>query len=214
MDYNDDVKYPITCKKAVGKGIRLNTIQCGNDPECTKYWKDIARLGSGAYVAIPLEGGVRKITTPHDKRLAEINGDLVRLTLLYGPAAKRETDSKKLDVARALATEVAADRAGYLAKEGKTAAYDLLDNIRAGKVKLESLRVEDLPADMQKMTAQERRDYLAKVARTRTKLLQEAYDLDRQRNVLIGKELNRNKDSFDSQVLEMLRKQASKHLKF
>ncbi len=30
MDYNDDVKYPETCKKAVEKGIIINTIQCGN----------------------------------------------------------------------------------------------------------------------------------------------------------------------------------------
>src|SRR4051794_6136845 len=29
MDYKDDVKYPDTCKRAVEKGILVNTIQCG-----------------------------------------------------------------------------------------------------------------------------------------------------------------------------------------
>src|SRR5208282_5270293 len=44
MDYKDDVKYPVTCKKACEKGIIINTIQCGNDAECTKYWQDICKL--------------------------------------------------------------------------------------------------------------------------------------------------------------------------
>src|SRR5213079_651243 len=35
MDYKDDVKYPDTCKKAVELGILINTVQCGNDFECT-----------------------------------------------------------------------------------------------------------------------------------------------------------------------------------
>ncbi len=213
MDYNDDVKYPATCKKALEKGILINAVQCGNDADCMKYWKDIAQRGGGAYVAIPQAGGVRTFTTPHDRRLAEINTELIRNTILFGPAVRREADLKKLDVARGLPVEVAADRVGYLAKEGRTASYDLIDNIRMGKVKLESLRVEELPADMQKMTALQRRDHLGKVARVRAKLLQEAYELDRQRGEQIRKELQRHKDSFDSQVLEVLRKQVSKRMR-
>src|SRR6478672_6965914 len=58
MDYKDDVKYPETCKKAVEKGILINTIQCGVDAECTKAWKDIAVKSEGSYVAIPQDGGV------------------------------------------------------------------------------------------------------------------------------------------------------------
>ena len=58
MDYPDDVKYPETCKKAVEKEIIINTIQCGSDPECTKYWKDIAVKSEGSYAAIPQAGGV------------------------------------------------------------------------------------------------------------------------------------------------------------
>src|SRR5262249_35678989 len=53
MDYTDDVKYPETCKKAVEKGIIINTIQCGGDAACAKAWKDIAAKSEGTYVAIP-----------------------------------------------------------------------------------------------------------------------------------------------------------------
>ena len=38
------------------------------------------------------------------------------------------------------------------AKRRRHAAYDLLDNIKDGKVKLEELKKEQLPPEMQKMT--------------------------------------------------------------
>jgi len=58
MDYTDDVKYPVTCKAAVEKGIIINTVQCGNDADCTKIWKDIGEKGKGSSVAIPQDGAV------------------------------------------------------------------------------------------------------------------------------------------------------------
>jgi Mg-chelatase subunit ChlD len=214
MDYTDDVKYPITCAKALERGILINTIQCGSDADCTRYWKDICEKAGGAYAAIPQGGGAAGLSTPFDKRLAEINNELARTTLVFGDNRKRDADGKKAQVVLTLPQEVAADRAGYLAKEGKVARYDLLDSIRAGKIKLETLRAEELPAELQKMTPKERREHLAKVAAQRAKLLREAHELDRQRTAHIAKELAKNKNSFDSQVLEMLRKQATRRIRY
>jgi Mg-chelatase subunit ChlD len=73
MDYKDDVKYPETCKKAAAKGIIINTVQCGNDPECRKYWQDICVKAEGTYVQIAQEGGVIAVATPFDKRLGELS---------------------------------------------------------------------------------------------------------------------------------------------
>jgi Mg-chelatase subunit ChlD len=214
MDYNDDVKYPVTCKKAVEKGILINTIQCGNDADCTKHWKEICTLGGGAYVAIPQAGGVQTIKTTFDKRLAEINAELVKNTLIYGDAKKKEADNKKLQMAGALPAEIAADRVCYLAKEGMAAHYDLLDAGRAGKVKWESLRAEELPSVLEKMTPRERREHVSKLAEQRAKLLLEARDLDRKRHVQITRTLTENKDSFDSQVFQILRKQAKRLIRY
>jgi hypothetical protein len=214
MDYPDDVKYPVTCGKAMERGILINTIQCGNDADCTRYWKDICEKGGGAYAAIPQGGGATTISTPFDKRLGEINSELARTTLVFGDPRKRDADAKKAQVVLTLPLEVAADRAGYLAKEGKVARYDLLDSIRAGKVKLETLRPEELPLDMQKMTPKERGEHLEKVSQVRAKLLREANELDRQRSAHIARELARNKNSFDSQVLEMLRKQSFRRIRY
>jgi hypothetical protein len=215
MDYDDDVKYPETCKKARARGILINAVQCGNDDECARYWRDIAARTRGAHVTIPLSGGVRTLATPFDRRLHQINGELVRHTVLFGPAARRQVDEKKLAVAADLPAAVAADRAAYMAREGRAAACDLIDAVRAGKVTLESLPAEELPAPMHKMTVAQRRLYLAGVAKMQADLLREASTLDRQRAGYIAREMQPNRDSFDSQVLELLRKQAtSRRLRF
>ncbi|MFO0841076.1 MAG: vWA domain-containing protein [Gemmataceae bacterium] len=214
MDYNDDVKYPISCSRAMERGILINAIQCGSDPECTKFWKDIAEKGGGGFAVIPQGGGVRGVSTPFDRRLADINAELTRGTIVYGDARKRDADAKKVQAALALPSEIAADRAGYLAKEGKVARYDLLDMARSGVVDLDKVRADDLPEALRRMSPKERREHLEKVGQARAKLLREAHDLDRHRSATITKELERNKDSFDSQVLNMLRKQAARRVRY
>jgi hypothetical protein len=111
MDYKDDVKYPVTCKKAVEKGILINTVQCGEDLDCTKYWKDIAAKAGGEYVAIPQGGGVVAMTTPFDGPLAHLGEELFKSALVYGDFVMKGKGSRALTAARALKGPAAADRA-------------------------------------------------------------------------------------------------------
>src|SRR5262249_26347279 len=127
MDYKDDVKYPETCKKACEKGIIINTIQCGNDGECTRHWKDICVKAEGSFVQIAQEGGVVAVTTPFDKDLAEINGELAKTTLVFGNHEQQAAGLAKNEAAGKLAPEAAAARVAYQAKNAQCAAYDLLD---------------------------------------------------------------------------------------
>jgi hypothetical protein len=218
MDYPDDVKYPVTCKKAVEKGIIINTIQCGNGAECTRIWKDIAAKSEGSYAAIPQEGGVVAVPTPYDARLAELNGALVRTAVVYGGADKRRDGARKAETAtRALAKEEAADRAAYSGKSGKVLEGDLLDDIKDKKVDLNKLKEEELPAELKKLkTDKERQEYLDNLAKKRAEINKEVLDLDKKRTDFIAQEMARkgkgkDRDSFDNQVLEILRKQARKH---
>jgi Mg-chelatase subunit ChlD len=215
MDYKDDVKYPETCKKAVEKGIIINTIQCGGDKECERYWKDIAVKSEGSYAAIPQTGGVVAIATPFDARLAKINTELATSTVAYGGAHMRATAEAKKDAARRLPAPAAADRAGFAGKTGKAATYDLIDAIKEKRVDLKKLKESELPEELKKLkTHKEREEYLKKVEKKRGELNKEAIELDKKRTAYIQAELKKKgkgKDSFDSNVLEMLRKQAKKH---
>ncbi len=219
MDYKDDVKYPATCKKACEKGILINTIQCGADGECTKHWKEICKLAEGSYAQIAQTGGVVAIATPFDKELAEINSEMAKTTLVYGRREMKAAGEAKREAARKLAPAAAADRAGFAAKDGKAAAYDLLDAVKAGKVDLDKVKKEELPEAMQKMDTKERKEYLDKLEKRRAELNKKALELDKKRGEYIKDELAKkakkdgkdSKDSFDNQVLESLRKQAKKH---
>jgi hypothetical protein len=216
MDYKDDVKYPVTCKKACEKGIIINTVQCGNDAECMKYWKDICLKAEGSYVKIPQDGGVTPVvSTPFDKDLAAINGELARTTLVFGSRERQAKDMEKNEAARRLAPHAAAERAGYQAKNAQAAAYDLLDSIKQKKVKLEDLKKDELPPQLQKLTLKEQKEFLDKLDQRRKELNKKVLDLDKKRADYITKEQARNagknKESFDREVLEVLRKQAKKN---
>jgi hypothetical protein len=214
MDYADDVKYPVTCKKACEKGIIINTIQCGGDADCQKHWQEICKRAEGSYAQIAQTGGVVAIATPFDKELAEINTELAKSTLAYGRRMLREAGEEKARLAAALPAPAAADRAAFAAKDGKAAAYDLLDAVKAGKVKLEEVKKEELPEALQKMTVPQQKEYLDKLDKRRAELNKKALELDKKRGEFIKEELAKkkdSKDSFDNQVLESLRKQAKKY---
>jgi Mg-chelatase subunit ChlD len=216
MDYKDDVKYPVTCRKACEKGIIINTIQCGDDAECRKHWQEICRKAEGSYVQIPADGGkVQIVATPYDKRLGEINTEMAKTTLVYGGAAQQRADKDKADGATKLAAPTAADRAAYNAKSGQVASYDLLDSIKKGKVKLEDLKKDQLPKELQGKTLKEQKAHLEKLDKRRAELNKECLDLDKKRSDFIATKLKEAKDGgknvFDNQVLEILRKQAKKY---
>jgi Mg-chelatase subunit ChlD len=223
MDYKDDVKYPETCKKAVEKGIIINTVQCGNDPECRKYWQDICVKSEGTYVQIPQEGGVTVVATPFDKRLGELNADLARTTVVYGSAAKQAESLHKAEGAMGMGGmggmyggSSAADRAAFTGKTGRVASYDLLDAVKDKKVKLEELKKDELPPEMQKLTLEQQKAHLDQVGKKRAELTKEVVDLDKKRSEYIRQELAKQAktdkpvSAFDGKVMDTLRKQAEK----
>jgi Mg-chelatase subunit ChlD len=216
MDYKDDVKYPVTCEKAVRKNILINTVQCGDDAECTKHWKEICKLAEGRYVAIPQDGGaVKVVDTPFDKDLTAINAELARSTVVYGSRQAQMESKDKADKAANLPTAEAAPRAGFQAKNAQAATYDLCDAIKQGKVKLEDLKDEELPDEMKKLSLKERKEYLDNVEKKRQALVKRAVELDKKRSDYIAEkeaeDAKKGKNSFDAQVLEVLRQQAKKN---
>src|SRR5207237_1064763 len=84
MDYATDIPYKVSCREACQRGIIINTIQCGNAASCTQYWQDIAHKAEGKFVRIAQDGGVVTVSTPYDKRLAEINAQLAQSSVVYG----------------------------------------------------------------------------------------------------------------------------------
>ncbi|MCI0681266.1 MAG: VWA domain-containing protein [Gemmataceae bacterium] len=218
MNYQDDVKFTDTCKLAASRDIIINTVQCGRDKECAKHWKDICRLAEGSYVQLDQQGGpVVTVATPYDKDLAEINRELNRSTLVYGaPKAQSAAKGKLATSESYLAAPAAADRAAFQARVNAGGnAYDLLTNINKGTVKLEDLKKDELPPELQKLTLPEQKAFLMKLDARRNEMSQKAIDLDKKRSRFIADKQaedvrNPAKDSFDSQVLNILQRQANR----
>jgi hypothetical protein len=212
MDYTDDVKYPVTCKKAVEKGIIINTIQCGTSKECEKYWKDIASKSEGSFVAIPQDGGVVIARTPFDPHMEKLNRELTGTVLVWGGKEKRAADDKKNAESLALDAEGAAGRIAYQAKNGQAATYCLLDQVKQNKVKLEDVKKDELPEQLKKLNLKEQKEYLARLDKRREVLNKQVIEIDRQRTAWVAKkiaeEAKKGKGGFDVKVLEVLRKQA------
>jgi len=214
LDYADDVKYPVTCAKAVEKGIAVNAIRCGEDSDCGKHFAEIARLGGGSYSTVRQNGGVRTVPTPLDKRLAEINAVLAKDVLVYGREAARRRDQKKVNLASKLATEAAADRAGCLSKLGRVARFDLIDADRVGLVRMDELEADELPPSLRNLDAGGRRERLGQVMQQRAALLREAQELDARRAGYAARNHDTRAEGYDEHVVTMVRRQAGRRPKF
>ena len=109
---------------------------------------------------------------------------------------------------------VAADRGAFNAMRGIINSYDLIGDLKSGKVKLDSIKEEDLPEELKKLPKEKRQAYLDEIEKKRDKLREEARDLAKKRDEFAKKKLEedgkKGKEGFDRKVEEMLQKQAKK----
>ncbi|NJK90543.1 MAG: VWA domain-containing protein [Blastochloris sp.] len=142
MSYQDDIKYPVSCQKAVERGILINTVQCGNLEGTDVVWQKIASLTDGRYVALGQTGDMVVREAPQDKRLEELNRQAGATLLPYGSRRQRAEVLNKQSVSESAPAARIADRLGYNSKSGKAVQGrgDLLDDMKDGVVKLDELK--------------------------------------------------------------------------
>ena len=211
MDYDDGFHYRDICQKAVRQDIIINTIQCGDYYETSKYWKSIARLGEGEYAAIAQEGGMSFIETPYDEELSRLNMLLEETVVPYGSAAKRKSYEDRKEKVTAMAPSMAAERAAYKSVDDDMGAYDLIDALEEGSVELDGLKDRDLPPELRGMTLKEKQAYLKEMEEERGILMQQIAELSAKRSSYIVEKLEEETggDSFDEVVQRFIEEQAS-----
>ncbi|HEX7177005.1 MAG TPA: vWA domain-containing protein [Pyrinomonadaceae bacterium] len=223
-DYQDEPAVEKTVSEAVSRGMIVNTIQCGQMPQTTPIWQQIARGGEGQYFAIAQDGGVEVVSTPYDSRLSELGSSLGRTFTAYGGgggekgekhrddafAAQAATESK---VAESAAPTAAADRAINKALNSRAYVGDLLQDVENGTLKLDSVKDEDLPADLKKLSADERSKEIQKRLDDRKKMRAEIVALSKQRDEHIATERRKRtggQGGFDSAVATALKAQLAR----
>lgn len=211
------VDYRDACRLAISKGITVNTIHCGSAQQGEAgNWTDGARLADGQSINIDHNIQSLGIVAPQDGRLAELNGKLNGTYVGYGRAgSERRKLQEELD--RKVATAPAASDGQVqraVAKASgfyRNSAWDLVDAVQEGKVDLDSMKEEELPEEMRKMSARERREYVEKKGAERARLQEEIRKLAEDRERYVAEERKKMAEggvkSFDEAVQEMLRVQ-------
>lgn len=226
MDYQDDVKYPLTLAKARKRGIVVNSIQCGSSSATTRQWKQIAQLGSGHYFQVEQAGSAVAIATPYDEKIARLSKQLDDTRLYYGDKEEQQKQSNKMAATDKLhagsSVESRARRAAFNTSTSGKANFlgegELVDAVTSGRVDLESIKIDHLPEPMQAMAPVAQKALIADTAKRRNELSDEIGALTRQRAGYLEEKVAEDGDaeaSLDHKIFSTVRKQArEKGLKY
>jgi len=221
MDYQDDVKYPITVKVAQGKGIIINAIQCGVDGNTKNQWQQIAQLGGGEYFQVDQAGSAVAVVTPFDKKLADLSRKIEDTRLYFGNKAEKIKQLRKqvaTDKLHALSSDASlARRAEFnFSASGKTNMYgrnELVGGVSSGAIDLSKIDADELPASMRGMELEEQKSLIEEKAEQRKELEREILTASQQRKDYLkkkAKEAGGYKDSLDDKIYSAVREQAGK----
>lgn len=184
------VSYQESCRKAIQKGIVVNTIHCGDYVTGVEgKWKHGAEIAEGDFMNINQDRRIDRIKTPHDEMIIQLNTELNRTYLWYG-----ESEVRAGYAANQLAQDYNALSAGSsISRIGTKVgnAYgnrgrDLVDTMSADESILDKLDVSLLPKEMQEMTLKERKAYVKKLATQRAEIQNKIVNATRQRSAFIA----------------------------
>ncbi|MDH5311878.1 MAG: VWA domain-containing protein, partial [Gammaproteobacteria bacterium] len=221
MDYQDELQYPAIIASAAEKGIVVNTIQCGNMPVTVEPWTQIARLGNGDFFQVEQAGGAVAYTTPYDAEIADLAAKIDATRLYYGSDEDKARMEEKVAATEKLASaasdEALARRGIFNASAaGRTNSFgenELIVAVSSGKVDLDELPKEALPAAIAPMAPEEQRAYIAGVAEERVRLQKRIQELADERDAFIEKKVEAEggrKDSLDQKLYDTVARQAEK----
>ena len=220
MDYQNDVKYPDTLAEARRKGIIVNTIQSGQHQNTRPAWQEIASLGHGDYFQVEDSGNAVAVATPFDEELSKLGVELEATRLYYGDDKARKAQKRKLEanarLREELSTEALARRSAYNAtasgKKNFLGESELVEMVTSGRIALEEIQQEELPASMQMMAAEEQMEVITEQAQRREELQQKIEKLSESRNRFIKEKVDAAggaDDSLDEKIYRAVKDQAA-----
>jgi len=218
------VDYQKACRAAITKGIAVNTILCGNQAEGAQTkWKHGAVLADGEYLSIEQNRTVVHIAAPQDDEIARLGVEINNTYIPYGVHGAAGQSRQAAQDA-----QVASTGAGNTVQRAVTKgsanysnqAWDLVDAVKDGVVKLADLKPEDLPEEMRSMTVDQRQAHVAEKTQQRTDLQNQIQTLNEQRKQFVAAKMKElaeesGQDTLDSAVIKVCRKQAAaRHFEF
>ncbi|MEN0060733.1 MAG: vWA domain-containing protein [Myxococcota bacterium] len=197
-------------RRARSRDIFVNAIQCGSMQGTAKQFRSIAVAGEGVFRAVAQDGAVERLSTPYDEELDRLQRELSKTAIPWGSRAERKETSDKMALYDAAPTSTKASRASVLTKRGGkivtgASRGDLLDDLREGRADLGAIANEDLPTELQALSAPQRQAEIDKRNTERARIQAEMAQVVAKRDAWVTEERTRNaKDapSYDREVVD------------
>ena len=208
-----------SCKDAVAKGVIVNTIHCGSEQAgISGGWKSGAVLADGKFLVIDHNRAVVHIDAPQDVEIVELNA---KLNTTYIPVGKIGKERVRAQVRQDANAEANASSGAAVQRSVSKASsnyynanWDLVDASKDKGFKWADLKEEDLPDEMKKLNAEERKAYVAEKQKERDAIQAKIQGLNKEREVFVNakrKEMGEGaENTLDKVVAGTVREQASK----
>ncbi|HYI12022.1 MAG TPA: vWA domain-containing protein [Thermoanaerobaculia bacterium] len=183
------VDYSKAAQEAIGRGIIVNTIFCGDKGQglATK-WGAGATLAEGLYVAIDQNARIAEIEAPQDREIALLGAKLNETYIAYGVKGEegmlRQSAQDKNYEAKMSANverQIAKSTANYV-----NVSWDLVDATKNGAIDVEKIKPTDLPPEMRNMTATQRKAHIRQTEQKRIEIQTKITILDGERKKYIA----------------------------
>ena len=171
------------------KFIIINTVQCGNQPETTPIWQDIAKKSEGQFVQIAQTGGMIVIRTPYDDEIASLTKELSSTVIPYGSMETQAAVLGKLRRAESADVVSNASRAAFNVKSKGRAVQgkgDLVQSLADDDMALEAVEEAYLPEDMKGLSKEELEKVVKEKTAKRAELNAKILDLSKKRDTWLA----------------------------
>ena len=207
-----------SCREAIKKGVIVNTIHCGAEVVGVNTgWKAGSLLADGRFLVIDHHKAVVHVDAPQDKEIEKWN---TKLNATYVPIGRVGRQRLETQVAQDAEARKAKGNAIQSRVATKASAnywngnWDLVDACHAKGFDWKSIKKEDLPEEMRKMSAEERKAYIATKKAERLLCQRKIAELSKERTMFVKakrEEMGQESgDTLDAVVVETVRQQAVK----
>ncbi|CAM1343493.1 vWA domain-containing protein [Tenacibaculum amylolyticum] len=223
MDYQDDVKYTLSCKRAAEKGITINTIKLGNScRDAIYHFKKMAECTNGEFLQLDQQASDIVIATPYDDEINKISRTIDESRLYYGneeeQAMNYSKKHKSLEVYDKSSVTSNTARARYqMSKSGKKSWLgnkEIVNDYIEGTITVEEIEKDELPKELKGKSTTEIKMYLEKLKEERNANEVKLRELSKKQRAYIQQKrkegVNKDKSSFSEEVVDVLKKQAEK----
>jgi len=220
MNYQDDVKYPVSCAAANKKGITINTILMGDNREARRVWNELKNCSNGSFMQVGMNANNFEIGTPYDDSIDMYQRQLDDTRLYYGYNAEANS-YKKMNadkISSGSTKAISAKRAEFYntAKGEKVyyGSYEWINDTKSNSKLIDTIDVKLLPDKFKGMTRDQIKAETARMIAQRNAFTVKIKLYTALRDSFITRELKKRdssevQGSFNNIVFENIKTQAA-----